>query len=273
MLQPISLQELKENLAKCKNKSAVGLDGINYRVIKHLPDSYFSQIAYLLSTCMRLGHFPSAWKNAKTILIPKPGKDTREAKNFRPISLLSCLGKLFERVIARRVSNYMEQNNLFSTSQSGFRAKRMTAEQLLRLSEQCHISFKRQQLVAALFLDAEAAFDKCWHSGIKFKLKNNIHLPNRICRLFSSFLSNRSLKVYYNGCWSHQVNLGAGTPQGSPLSPLIYLIYVNDFPEGIKEFCNTSQFADDTALYSMAYSHGYAIKKLQKGVNASLRAA
>ena len=119
----------------------------------------------------------------------------------------------------------------------------------------------------ALFLDAEAAFDKCWHSGIKFKLKNNIHLPNRICRLFSSFLSNRSLKVYYNGCWSHQVNLGAGTPQGSPLSPLIYLIYVNDFPEGIKEFCNTSQFADDTALYSMAYSHGYAIKKLQKGLD------
>ena len=267
LLQKISLQELKENLAKCKNKSAVGLDGISYTVLKRLPDSYLSQIADILSTCMQLGYFPSAWKNAKTILIPKPGKDSREAKNFRPISLLSCMGKLFERVIARRVSSHMEQNNLFSTSQSGFRAKRMTAEQLLRLSEQCHFSFKKQQTVAALFLDAEAAFDKCWHSGIKFKLKNDIQLPNRLCRLFSSFLSNRALKVFYNGCWSQQVKLGAGTPQGSPLSPLIYLIYVNDFPEGIKEFCNVSQFADDTALYSSAFTQSFAISKLQKGLN------
>ena len=69
--------------------------------------------------------------------IPKQGTD-----EMRPISLLSCLGKLFERVIARRVTFYMEQNQLFSKTQSGFRAKHMTAEQLLRLAEQCSFSFK-----------------------------------------------------------------------------------------------------------------------------------
>ena len=267
LLRTVDIQELKENLAKCKNKSAVGLDGLHYRVIKQLPDDYLSRIAVVLSSCIRIGYFPAAWKNAKTILIPKPGKDSREAKNFRPISLLSCLGKLFERVIARRVSFYMEQNQLFSKTQSGFRAKHMTAEQLLRLAEQCSFSFKKQQTVAALFLDAEAAFDKCWHSGIKYKLKNHLELPNRLCRLFSSFLSQRTLTVFYDGCWSHKVHLNAGTPQGSPLSPLIYLIYVNDFPDGMKEFCSVSQFADDTALYASAYTHGYAITKLQKGLN------
>ena len=122
-------------------------------------------------------------------------------------------------------------------------------------------------MVAALFLDAEAAFDKCWHSGIKYKLKQNLGLPNRLTRFLSSFLSNRSLTVFFNGCWSHEVKLGAGTPQGSPLSPLIYLIYVNDFPEEIKKYCNISQFADDTALYATAYTKSYATRKLQKGLD------
>ena len=110
----------------------------------------------------------------------------------------------------------------------------MTTEQLLRLAEESHHAFHKKQTVAALFLDAEAAFDKCWHSGIKFKLKSNLNLPNRMVRVLSSFLTDRSLTVFHEGYWSQKVQLKAGTPQGSPLSPLIYLIYVNDFPQEIK---------------------------------------
>ena len=161
----------------------------------------------------------------------------------------------------------MEENGLFTSSQSGFRAKHMTTEQLLRLSEECHLSFKENQIIAAIFLDAEAAFDKCWHSGIKYKLKSNLNLPNRMVRTLSSFLTDRSLTVFHEGHWSHKVHLKAGTPQGSPLSPLIYLIYVNDFPQEIKKYCKLSQFADDTALYAKAFTEQYAIKKLQKGLD------
>ena len=267
LLKPVSIAEMKENLAKCKNKSAPGQDNIKYAVIKRLPDTFLSQIAHVFSSCLKLGYFPLAWKSAKTILIPKPGKDAREAKNFRPISLLSCLGKLLERIIARRLSCHMEENGLFTESQSGFRAKHMTAEQLLRLSEECHLAFKQKKIVAAIFLDAEAAFDKCWHSGIKHKLKKNLNLPDRMVRLLSSFLTDRSLTVFHEGHWSNKVNLGAGTPQGSPLSPLIYLIYVNDFPKEIQNHCKTSQFADDTSLYAVAYTQQYATLKLQKGLD------
>jgi len=143
----------------------------------------------------------------------------------------------------------------------------MTAEQLLRLWEESHIAFKQKKVVAALFLDAEAAFDRCWHKGIKFKMKKNLNLPDRIIRLLSSFLTDRILSIFYEGCYSHSVKLNAGTPQGSPLSPLIYIIYVNDYPEKIKELCALSQFADDTGLYAIAYNRAYAIRKLQKALD------
>jgi hypothetical protein len=135
-VQKVTIDEIRQNLTKFKNRSAIGLDGISYRLLKKLPDSYMDRIANIFSNCLHLGHFPAAWKNAKTILIPKPGKDVRQAKNYRPISLLSCLGKVLERIIAHRLSSHMEENKLFAKSQSGFRAHHMTTEQLLRLSEE-----------------------------------------------------------------------------------------------------------------------------------------
>ena len=267
LVQRVTIEELRKNLSRCKNKSAVGQDGLSYRLLKKVPDAYLERICSLFSQCLHIGFFPSKWKKAKTILIPKPGKDIKQAKNYRPISLLSCLGKLLERIIAFRLSTHLELKNQFAKSQSGFRAGHMTSEQLFRLAEECHISFKKQQVVTALFLDAEAAFDKCWYSGIRYKLKVNHNLPNRLIRTISSFLTDRSLQVCYEGCWSEDIYLKAGTPQGSPLSPLIYLIYVNDFPSEIQKFCNISQFADDSALWSHAYTVSYAISKLQKGLN------
>ena len=267
LCSPVSIDEFDANLAKCKNRSAVGSDGISYSLIKKLPTAYKKKVCSVFSDAIRLGHYPSLWKDAVVKMVSKPNKDAKYAKNFRPISLLSCMGKVLERIIAERLSNYMEENNLFSKSQSGFRKHRMTTEQLLRLSEETHAAFGKQQVVAALFLDAEAAFDRCWHQGIKYKLKQNLNLPDRFIRLISSFLTDRSLTVVYEGCHSQQVHLKAGTPQGSPLSPLIYLIYVNDFPDGINNVCSLSQFADDTALWTPAYTRAYAIRKLQTGLN------
>ena len=136
------------------------------------------------------------------------------------------------------------------------------------MSQGCQaIGVRLCQTTAALFLDAEAAFDRCWHNGIKYKLKKNLNLPSRLIRLISSFLSDRSLIVLYEGCYSQRINLKAGTPQGSPLSPLIYIIYVNDYPQGIKELASLSQFADDTALWTSAYTRTHSITKLQKALN------
>ena len=267
MCNTVTLDELEATLAKCKNRSAAGKDGINYLLLKKLPKETKHSLCIIFSDAIRLGYFPLVWKSALVKMLPKPNKDAKFAKNFRPISLLSCIGKILERILAQRISSFMEENNLFAKSQSGFRRHRMTAEQLLRLSEESHMAFQKQQSVAALFLDAEAAFDKCWHNGIRFKLKK-INLPDRIIRLLSSFLTDRTLTVFHEGCFSHEVCLGAGTPQGSPLSPLIYVIYVNDYPSDIEQSCSLSQFADDTAMWTASYSRSFSVHKLQKALNS-----
>ena len=267
LCQEVSIEELDANLARCKNRSAVGNDGISYHLLKKLPENMKKNVCQVFSDAIRLGYYPEKWKSATVKMIPKPNKDSRFAKNFRPISLLSCVGKVLERILANRISSFLEENNMFATSQSGFRRKRMTSEQLLRLSEECHSAFKNNKNTAAIFLDAEAAFDRCWHSGIKYKLKRNLNLPSRTIRLISSFLTERNLIVSYEGCVSQKIFLNAGTPQGSPLSPLIYIIYVNDYPENIQELGSLSQFADDTALWTQAYTRSYATSKLQKALN------
>jgi hypothetical protein len=268
LLQTVSLEELQENLVKCKNRSAAGKDGVSYSMIKKLPQESKQGLCQLYSDAIRLGHFPTIWKSALVKMLPKPQKDSKQAKNYRPISLLSCLGKVLERILAWRISTYLEAKKLLSTTQSGFRSHRMTAEQLLRLSEESHIAFKKHQTVAAVFLDAEAAFDRCWHNGIRYKLKKNMKLPNRITRLLSSFITGRTLTVFYEGCLSQVVHLNAGTPQGSPLSPLIYIIYVNDYPESIQQKCSLAQFADDTALWAAAYTRAFATRKIQTALNS-----
>ena len=263
----VSLEEFEANLAKCKNNSAMGSDGISYSLLKSLPVTAKRDICQIFSDAVRIGFFPKIWKSATVKMIPKPHKDPKYAKNFRPISLLSCLGKILERILARRISSFLEIKKLFAKSQSGFRSNHMTSEQLFRLSEESHMAFKDNKHVAALFLDAEAAFDRCWHNGIRYKMRKTLNLPCRISRLISSFITDRSLTVSYEGCLSHSVFLNAGTPQGSPLSPLLYIIYVNDYPEEIQEICSVSQFADDTALWTAAYTKKYAVNRLQKAVN------
>ena len=199
--------------------------------------------------------------------MPRPGKDLSSAKNYRPISLLSCLGKLFERLLAGRISKYLEHKGLFNKNQSGYRKGKMSSDHLLRLVEESHEGFRHGKVTASLFLDAEAAFDKCWHDGVKFKLKENLGLPDRLVRVLTSFLTDRTLQVVEMGLSSRVINLRAGTPQGSCLSPLIYIISVNDLPTGDRHGTSQFQFADDIAMCVSGGDELEAVRKLQRAVD------
>jgi hypothetical protein len=267
LLVPITPDEIKSYLNTCKNKSSPGKNGINYVMLKKLPSSMLTALAKIFSSCTALGYFPTLWKVAVTKMLEKPGKDKKCCKGYRPISLICCIGKLYERIIAGRLSAFLEKNNLIAQSQSGFRKGRMTSEQLLRLSQSASNSFKKRGITASLLLDAEAAFDKAWHNGIRYKLHHNLKLPSRLIRLLSSFLTNRKLSVEINKHRSREIEMKAGTPQGSCLSPLLYLILVNDIPAETQENASLSQYADDIGSWSHAFTFRGGIQKLQKSVN------
>ena len=133
--------------------------------------------------------------------------------------------------------------------------------------EESHQGFRNGEKTAALFLDAEAAFDKCWHDGVRYKLRENFNLPERTLRIVSSFLTNRTLQVVEKGLSSRVINLRAETPQGSCLSPLIYIIAVNDLPTGENHNVSQFQFADDIAVRATERTGLKAVSRLQKAVN------
>ena len=121
LCKEVTLEELDSNLARCKNRSAPGQDGISYHLIKKLPKESKTDLCRIFPDAIRLGYFPKLWKTALVKMIPKPNKDTKYAKSYRPISLLPCIGKLLERILASRLSSFMEENKMFKKSPSGFR--------------------------------------------------------------------------------------------------------------------------------------------------------
>ena len=108
-LAPITPGEIKAYLKKCKTSSAPGLDGIRYGALKQANDEVYEALAKICNACMATGYFPKLWKKAEGIMIPKPGKDGKMPENYRPISLLSCMGKLFEKTLAGGIRSFFEK--------------------------------------------------------------------------------------------------------------------------------------------------------------------
>ena len=130
--------------------------------------------------------------------------------------------KLFERVIEKRLQKHLEDNGFFSKYQSGFRKSKSTNDHLFRLSQIIMESFSWGEHVIAAFLDVKKAFDIVWHNVLRYKIYQ-LNLPTKLCRWLSDFLVGRVIKVKTEGFLSPKVYLKAGVPQGSNLSPLLYL--------------------------------------------------
>ena len=135
--------------------------------------------------------------------------------------------KLFECVIEKRLRKHLEDNGFFSKYQSGFRKSKSTNDHLFCLSQTIMESFNWGEHVIAAFPDVEKAFDNVWHNGLRYKIYQ-LDLPAKFCRWLSDFLVGRVIQVKIDGLLSPKVYPKAGVPQGSNLSPLLFLIYVND---------------------------------------------
>jgi hypothetical protein len=197
--------------------------------LRHLPRRPLVHLTHLFNHCIRLAHFPTSWKEAKVITLPKPGKNPKFPQNLRPISLLPTTGKLFEKVVLKIVQRHIEERGLHNACQFGFRARHSTTLQCMRLTDHVTLNFNNNMSTAAVFLDIEKAFDTTWHTGLLYKLYKLKYSTNLI-KLISSFLPERKFTVSVEGKISTPRYIQAGMPQGSVLSPKLYSMYINDSP-------------------------------------------
>ena len=173
---PFNENELKNSLKKSK-LSAPGPDGITYPMINHLSQNSLKNLLRLYNRIFTEHVFPAAWHDAIVIPFPKPGKDTTNPKNYRPIALTNCLCKVLERMVNNRLVFVLEKRNLISLWQSGFRRGRSTIDNILMLETNIRNANLRRNHLVSVFFDIEKAYDKTWRYGI---LKDLLNLDFRV---------------------------------------------------------------------------------------------
>lgn len=256
--------EIRCIIKNMKNNKAPGLDNINNTVLKHLPKKGVVKLTHIYNACLNFGHFPTKWKEAKVIALPKPHKDNTLPSNYRPISLLSAMSKILERIILHRLSSHIEEHKILPNEQFGFRRGHSTVHQLARVVKHIKSAQSKKQSTGLVTLDMEKAFDSIWHKGLIHKMMSyNFAAP--LCKIVASFLYQRTFAVHILESTSSSYNIVAGVPQGSCLSPTLFNIYTSDIPKS--NVTQIALFADDTAVYHSHESAICVIRAIEKSLD------
>ncbi len=246
----IRREEVVEAIRHTASFKAHGPDEIHNLFLKNGGNTLIDSLVFLFNWSLRLGYMPSCWKRWNIVPIPKPDRDHSVCKNHRPIALLSCAGKLLERIVARRVAWFVREHKLISPRQAGFQQWHNTYELLLRLTETIAHSFKCNSVTYAVFLDISSAYDSVWRDGLRYKLREQYGMKGRLFWWIDSFLADRRGRVVLNGSASQWRDFDVGVPQGSSLSPILFILYINDIVRRVHVPIQVGLFADDVALWT-----------------------
>ena len=242
----ISEVDVMDQLNTLNINKAYGPDEIPPRLLKEAKNIISKPLSNLFNKSLQMHTFPKLWKRANVLPIFKKG-DKNTLSNYRPISLLSSMSKIFEKIIFKYLYNHFKDNFLISIWQSGFQPSLSTVTQLIELYHQFCKAVSEGKEIRVVFLDISKAFDRVWHRGLLFKLKK-FGVGGGLLDWFADYLKNRCQRVIINGQKSDWQQIKAGVPQGSNLGPLLFLVYINDIVHVIR-YCQIRLFADDTCLY------------------------
>ena len=199
---------------------APGPDCIPVVVLKNCEPKLSYILPELFNKCLKESCFPDCWKVSPVVPVFKNVGERSTAKNYRPVSLLSIVSKVFEKLVNNRIADHLEKCGLFSDIQYGFRSSQSTADLVTVVSDRIARAFNRSGDTGAMALDISKAFDRVWHAGLLDKLRS-YGISGQIFGLNSSFLSNRRLRVVLDRNSSQEYPVNAGVPQGSIPGPTI----------------------------------------------------
>ena len=252
--------EVTKILLSLNVNKASGFDNIGNRLLKKTSLGIAQPLTYLCNESLSRGTFPNIWKKANVPPVFKQN-DKQSKNNYRPISLLPNIGKVLERVVFIHLYHFCIIHNLLTWRNSGYKPLDSSINQLIFISHKIYESLEKGEDVCYVSLDASAAFDRVWHSGLLYKLRSK-GITGNLYDWFHSYLSDRYQRVVIKGQYSEWIKIQAGVPQGSILGPLLFLIYIDDIIDDIES--EIFLFADDTSLLEKITNPALSFNKINR---------
>ena len=243
--ETVTIENISKQIKGLKPKSSTGHDGLSTILLKYISNDIIETLSLIINQSLCTGIFPHSLKIAKITPIYKK-ESPHITDNYRPISLLPAISKVFEKVVYVQVYEYFVKNNLLYKSQYGFRKFHSTELAAVELTNRITSQLDEGKLPLAIYLDLSKAFDTIDHDILIYKL-SYYGVQGNSLNWFKSYLSNRTQYVEYNGVSSNFANVDTGVPQGSILGPLLFIIYMNDIAKVTDKFYSVL-YADDTSL-------------------------
>ncbi len=260
---PIIINEVKNAVNSLKNTSP-GPDGIRAILLKKLSHSHLAAITFFFNRIWQEHCFPAAWREAYILPIRKPNKEATKPANYRPISLTNVLCKTIEKILVKRLHTHLQDR--LDPYQCGFRQAMSTTDNLLYLQEEIHLGFSRNRHTTCIFFDVEKAFDRLSPATILESMQQH-GLKGNISYFVLNFLHQRSFRVRIGQTYSLPQMQETGTPQGSVLSPFLFILALNSIKEVIHSPIQHLCYADDLAIFLQHNDITSAQKRLQDTIN------
>ena len=245
ILNPCDANEISDIISSFGANKACGPFSIPTHLLKEFSQQLSLPISIIVNKSLLEGVFPQSLKTALVCAIFKKNDKTMCA-NYGPISLLSNVGKIFERVMFNRIERFLNDHNLIYKYQYGFRKNYSTNHALLSIVKEINKSLDNKSFACGVFVDLQKAFDTVDHKILQSKV-THYGINGFANKWLSSYLTNRSQSVSLGGSTSEEKKITCGLPQGSILGPLLFTIYINDMHKAFNE-CLVHHFADDTNL-------------------------
>jgi len=259
-MRPCDAGEVERKLTSLSNS---GSDSVPIFIYKYLKSEISSIISRLFNLSVIEGEFPSCLKTARVVPVYKSGSASL-VSNYRPISILSVLSKVFEKLMYDRLISFLDSNDVLTNNQFGFRKHHSTSDAVLQFLNDAYMSLEKNSHFVTVCLDLSKAFDTVSHDILLRKL-SHVGVRGLSSQWFTSYLCNRSQYVRIRGIKSDLRPLTAGVPQGSVLGPLLFLLYINEM-SNVCPGLNCLHYADDTTIYASGRDINQVSMQLQHGL-------